>query len=77
MARLVRMDEDKVGKQARLLLNAVHDRTKIWNFMDIYTTRDSARRAAAGLFVRGHNGVKVKQTAIKTFIVLAWKTNIE
>jgi hypothetical protein len=56
-----------------LLLKAVNARVKIWDFMDIYPNRDIARREAARLFVNNYNGVQVKQTRPKSFLVLAWK----
>lgn len=57
------------------MLNAIKSRTIIWTFQDIYDNAKEAKKIAAKLFIVS-DGVIVRKTGPKTWIVLSWKRSI-
>lgn len=53
------------------LMTAIKRRTVVWTLNDVYTTKQEALKVAAKLFVTD-TGVVVRQTGLKTYIVLSW-----
>jgi hypothetical protein len=58
--------------QVPKLLNAVNNRTVIWQFRDIFATREAAMKDAAQLFC-SYKGVAIKHTSKDSWIVLYWE----
>lgn len=54
------------------LLESIHKRVILWNWIDNYSTEHEAKKQAAALFIT-MKGVQVKMTLNGQFAVLAWR----